>query len=90
MTYEVKLATHRTDHTANAQSAVGATYTEPSVELMAQCWKERAMSTDEDLAHASRMLEAAIAARHVTLKIDKDLLRTMNTSTPRSVRREKG
>jgi len=37
------------------------------------------MSKDEDLAHASRILEAAIAARHVTLKIDEDLLRMLNT-----------
>ena len=37
------------------------------------------MSKDEDLANASRMLEAAIAAEHVALKIDKDLLTTLNT-----------
>jgi hypothetical protein len=42
------------------------------------------MSKDEDLAHASRMLEAAIAARHVILKIDKDLLRMLSTSTTSS------
>jgi hypothetical protein len=30
------------------------------------------------------MLEAAIAARHVTLKIDKDLLRMLSTSTTSS------